>query len=86
MEIRILTANIIMTQNIQRQETPACTIKPAMIGPSTGPTETVVENKLIARPRVIGSHTSAMRPPAFDKGAQANTPQKKRVMMSVWIF
>lgn len=59
---------------------------PPTIGPRTGPPQGAAANNAIANPRSLLSQISEMVPPASVKGAEANRPQKKRQIKSVWMF
>lgn len=77
---------VILTEKSATRETQdslRTTHNPPAMGPRTGPIKTPAENSAVAVPRVTGSQMSTMTPPQFVKGAQANTPVRKRVTRSV---
>ena len=53
-------ANIVRSQNTQRQETPATDMNPLTVGPMEGPANGARVNIAIAFPRVSASQISAM--------------------------
>ena len=53
------------------------------IGPRTGPRKTDDANTLVAIPRFMGSHMSAMTPELLVRGATAKKPHIKRVTSKV---
>jgi len=59
------------------------THNPEIIGPKTGPRNTLAVNKLVAGPLPAEDQMSAITPPQFVSGATAKKPDKKRVTRRV---
>lgn len=54
-------AKMVISQYVQRHETPATDMKPLLIGPRAGPAKGPRVKKANAFPRVLGSHISPIK-------------------------
>lgn len=71
--------------SVQRQ--PMClfsTIKPPRNGARRGPVKTIIENTVIARPRLLLSNMSEKTAATTARGQEPKTPPKNRQIRTVW--
>jgi hypothetical protein len=59
-------------------------MKPPMKGANSGPTNTVIANMVIARPRSLLLYMSANTAPTTVSGQAPENPAKKRQINTVW--